>query len=185
MCISLATRSVNLPFPSSPHWVPTTTVAGTLPDANRGEIQPVRAVVQRVGWARVRVGGEVVGRIGAGLLVLLGVTHTDTEAEANKMAAKLWGLRIFDAGEAAMGAPVAEVGGDVLVVSQFTVYGDTTRGRRPSWSAAAPSHHAEPMVEAVVAALEAHGATVATGRFDTHMSVELVNDGPVTLVVEV
>ncbi len=145
----------------------------------------MRAVVQRVSRALVRVGDETVGEIAAGLCVLLGVTHSDGPAEAKRMAAKLANLRVFDDGAAAMNRSVVDVGGGVLVVSQFTLYGDTSRGRRPSWSAAAPPEHAEPLVDAVVAALREKGAHVATGRFRTEMQVALVNDGPVTVVVDV
>ncbi|MEA2827878.1 MAG: D-aminoacyl-tRNA deacylase [Actinomycetota bacterium] len=134
--------------------------------------------------ARVRVGGDVVGEIGPGLCVLLGVTHADTVAIAHAIAKKLWHLRIFADDAGAMNLPVADAGGAVLVVSQFTLYGDTSRGRRPSWVAAAPGPAAEPLVDEVVAELRRLGATVATGRFGAHMLVDLVNDGPVTLVVE-
>ncbi|MGH9012409.1 MAG: D-aminoacyl-tRNA deacylase [Acidimicrobiia bacterium] len=145
----------------------------------------MRALVQRVTGARVRVGGEVVGEIGPGLCVLVGVTHDDTEAAAARLAEKVWHLRLFDDDTGVMNLPVAAItGGEALVVSQFTLYGDTRRGRRPSWTAAAPPGQAEPLVEAFVAALRGLGATVATGRFGTHMSVELVNDGPVTLMIE-
>jgi D-aminoacyl-tRNA deacylase len=144
----------------------------------------VRAVVQRVTGARVRIDGQVVGEIGHGLCVLVGVTHDDTEANARAMAAKLWNLRIFADAAGVMNLPVADAGGEVLVVSQFTLYGDTSRGRRPSWVAAAPRPVAEPLVDAVVAELRGLGATVATGRFGADMLVELVNDGPVTLVVD-
>jgi D-tyrosyl-tRNA(Tyr) deacylase len=144
----------------------------------------VRAVVQRVIEARVRVDGEVVGEIGPGVCVLLGVTHDDTVATAHTMAEKLWHLRIFADDDGAMNLPVADVGGAVLVVSQFTLYGDTSRGRRPSWVAAAPGPVAEPLVDEVVAEFRRLGATVATGRFGAHMLVGLVNDGPVTLVVD-
>jgi D-aminoacyl-tRNA deacylase len=144
----------------------------------------VRAFVQRVTGARVRVGGEVVGEIGPGLCVLVGVTHDDTEAAAARLAEKVWHLRLFDDDTGVMNLPVATTSGEALVVSQFTLYGDTRRGRRPSWTAAAPPGQAEPLVEAFVAALRGLGATVATGRFGAHMSVELVNDGPVTLMIE-
>ncbi|HVF75895.1 MAG TPA: D-aminoacyl-tRNA deacylase [Acidimicrobiales bacterium] len=141
----------------------------------------MRAVVQRVAWARVSVDGAVVGSIdGPGLCVLVGVRRGDSAAAARKLAAKLWGLRIFD-GEVSVG----EVGGRVLVVSQFTLYGDVSRGRRPSWIEAAPPEEAEPLIEEVVAALRDLGAEVATGRFRAEMVVELANDGPVTLVVDV
>ena len=131
------------------------------------------------------VGGETVGAIGPGLCVLVGVTHGDTEATADKLADKLWGLRIFDDDARVMNRSAADAGAEVLVVSQFTLYGDTSRGRRPSWSAAAPPDVAEPLVERVAAELERAGATVARGRFGAEMEVALVNDGPVTLVIDV
>lgn len=139
--------------------------------------------MQRVTSARVTVGGSEVGAIGPGLCVLLGVTHADDLDRAERMAAKLWHLRIFDDDAGLMNRSVGDAGGEILVVSQFTLYGDTTRGRRPSWVAAAPPEQAEPLVEAVVAELRALGATVATGRFGADMQVALVNDGPVTLIV--
>ncbi len=145
--------------------------------------------MQRVLQARVRVDGDVVGEIGPGLCVLLGVTHDDTVAQARTMGARLWHLRIFGDDAGTMNLSLADTGGDaaggaVLVVSQFTLYGDTSRGRRPSWSAAAPRPVAEPLVDATVAELRRLGATVATGRFGAHMLVELTNDGPVTLIVD-
>jgi D-tyrosyl-tRNA(Tyr) deacylase len=145
----------------------------------------MRAVVQRVSRAVVRVGDETVGEIGAGLCVLVAVTHTDGPAQAGRMAAKLANLRLFDDGDAVMNRSVVEAGGDVLVVSQFTLYGDTRRGRRPSWSAAAPGDHARPLVEGVVAGLRELGLNVATGAFGADMNVELVNHGPVTVIVDV
>ena len=145
----------------------------------------MRALVQRVSRASVTVDGEVTGAIGPGLCVLVGVTHTDRADEARAMAAKLWHLRIFDGPDGRPDLAVGAVGGEVLVVSQFTLYGDTRKGRRPSWIAAAPPELAEPLVDAVCDALRALGATVATGRFRTDMAVELVNDGPVTLLLEV
>jgi D-tyrosyl-tRNA(Tyr) deacylase len=145
----------------------------------------MRAVVQRVRRARVTVGGEEVGAIGPGLCVLVGVTHDDTEAGARKLAGRIWGLRVFDDDAGVMNRAAADVGGEVLVVSQFTLYGDTARGRRPSWIAAARPEVAEPLVDAVVRALRELGAPVATGRFRADMQVELVNDGPVTLLLEV
>ena len=145
----------------------------------------MRAVVQRVTWARVRVEGEVVGEIGPGLCVLVGVTHDDDEAVARRLADKLWHLRVLADEEGVMNRSPAEAGGGVLVVSQFTLYGDTSRGRRPSWVAAARPEHAEPLVDLVADRLRELGAEVATGRFRTHMLVELENDGPVTLVVDV
>jgi D-tyrosyl-tRNA(Tyr) deacylase len=144
----------------------------------------VRAVVQRVTSARVRVGGEVVGEIGTGLCVLVGVTHDDTPADAERMSAKLASVRLFADDGGVMNRSVEEVGGAVLVVSQFTLYGDTSRGRRPSWSAAAPRPVAEPLVDALVAALRRSGLRVGTGVFGAAMEVELVNDGPVTILVE-
>jgi D-tyrosyl-tRNA(Tyr) deacylase len=145
----------------------------------------MRAVVQRVVRARVTVDGDEVGAIGRGLCVLVGVTHDDDVRAAAKLADKLWNLRVFDDPEGAMNLSAADVGGEVLVVSQFTLYGDVTRGRRPSWVAAARPEQAEPLVDAVVDALRNLGATVATGRFRADMAVELVNDGPVTILVEV
>jgi D-tyrosyl-tRNA(Tyr) deacylase len=144
----------------------------------------VRALVQRVTEARVSIDGDVVGEIGPGLCVLVGVTHTDTEAIADKLADKLWHLRCFDDADGVMNDPVAAVGGQILVVTQFTLYGDTTRGRRPSWAAAAPPEIAKPLVERCVAALRELGASVETGRFGADMAVALVNDGPVTLLLE-
>jgi D-tyrosyl-tRNA(Tyr) deacylase len=139
----------------------------------------MRGLVQRVTRASVRVDDEVVGEIGPGLCAFVGVTHDDDEATARKLASKLWHLRIFEDERS-----VADTTGAVLVVSQFTLYGDTSKGRRPSWLAAARPEHAEPLVDAVVAELRALGATVATGRFRTSMRVSLENDGPVTLLVE-
>jgi len=140
----------------------------------------VRAVVQRVSSASVTVDGRTVGAIGPGLVVLVGITHDDTAAQAAMLARKVHELRIL-AGERS----AAEVGAPLLVVSQFTLYADTRKGRRPSWSAAAPGPVAEPLVDAVVAALRQRGAPVQTGVFGAYMQVSLVNDGPVTLVLEV
>ncbi|MDP8988321.1 MAG: D-aminoacyl-tRNA deacylase [Actinomycetota bacterium] len=145
----------------------------------------MRALVQRVAWARVRVGGDVVGEIGPGLCALVGVTHSDDEATARALAGKLWHLRVLADAEGAMNRSLADTGGAVLVVSQFTLYGETRRGRRPSWVAAAAPERAEPLVEALVASLRELGAPVATGRFGASMQVELANDGPVTLLLEV
>jgi D-tyrosyl-tRNA(Tyr) deacylase len=144
----------------------------------------VRALVQRVTEARVRVDGQVVGEIGPGICALIGVTHDDTDVDARALADKIWHLRIFDDDQGTMNLPVASVGGAVLVVSQFTLYGDTRRGRRPSWIAAAAPDRAEPLVEALTARLAELGAAVATGHFRASMAVELVNDGPVTLLLE-
>ena len=141
--------------------------------------------MQRVARASVDVAGERVSQIGPGLLALVGVTHDDGPDEAAKLAGKLAHLRVFDDDDGVMNRSVLDAGGEVLVVSQFTVYGETAKGRRPSWIDAARPEHAEPLVDAVVAALRDLGATVATGRFRTDMQVELVNDGPVTLLLEV
>ncbi len=142
--------------------------------------------MQRVVSAQVTVDDQVVGRIDAaahgiphGLLVLVGVTHSDTEATARTLADKVWRLRILADERSA-----ADLRAPILVVSQFTLYADTTKGRRPSWSAAAPGVTAQPLVDAFAQALRALGATVATGRFGAHMRIELVNDGPVTLLLE-
>ncbi|MBQ1073659.1 D-tyrosyl-tRNA(Tyr) deacylase [Micromonospora sp. C31] len=139
----------------------------------------MRAVVQTVGRAGVTVDGELVGAIDDGLLVLLGVTHTDTVETARTMARKVHELRILDEERSA-----AETGAPILVVSQFTLYGDARKGRRPSWTAAAPAEVAEPLVTAVVQALRARGAKVQTGRFRAHMLVESVNVGPRTVLLE-
>jgi D-tyrosyl-tRNA(Tyr) deacylase len=130
------------------------------------------------------VDGECVGRIGAGLCVLVGVTHDDTPANARRLAEKLWNLRVMDDAEGVMNLSLADTTRAVLVISQFTLYGDTARGRRPSWVSAARPEHAEPLVDAVANELRSLGAHVETGRFRTHMMVELVNDGPVTLMLE-
>ncbi len=145
----------------------------------------MRAVVQRVTSASVTVDGPPVGVIGAGLCVLLAVTHDDDADRARRMADKLWHLRILADEAGVMNRSASETGGEILVVSQFTLYGDTSRGRRPSWVAAARPEQAEPLVGAVVGDLRALGATVATGRFGADMRLALVNDGPVTLIIEV
>ena len=140
----------------------------------------MRVVVQRVTAAEVAVDGEVVGRIDRpGLCAFVGITHDDTEAVARRMAVKLHELRILRDERSA-----AEVGAPLLVVSQFTLYGDTRKGRRPTWNAAAPGPVAEPLVGAVVAELRGRGAEVATGIFGADMAVSLVNDGPVTVLLE-
>ena len=144
----------------------------------------MRALVQRVTRARVTVGDELVGEIGQGLCVLVGVTHDDTDASAQRLAEKVWHLRVFDDDAGVMNRALADVGGAALVVSQFTLYGDTSRGRRPGWSAAAPPEQAEPLVSVFTMALTELGAAVASGRFGADMAVELVNDGPVTLLLE-
>ncbi len=142
----------------------------------------MRVLVQRVTSARVTVDGQTVGAIAPnpqGLVALVGLTHTDDAAVVRKMADKLWRLRILD-GELS----AADAGAPILVISQFTLYADTAKGRRPSWNAAAPGPVAEPLVNEFAAALRALGAEVATGRFGAHMQVELVNDGPVTVLLE-
>lgn len=144
----------------------------------------MRGLVQRVQRASVTVTGEVVGEIDQGLCVLVGVTHGDTVDHARKLADKIWNLRVMDDDAGVMNRSVADTTQQVLVVSQFTLYGDTSAGRRPSWIAAARPEHAEPLVEAVVARLRELGATVATGRFRTEMLVDIQNDGPVTVMIE-
>jgi D-tyrosyl-tRNA(Tyr) deacylase len=137
-------------------------------------------VVQRVSEASVRVGGQGVGAIsGPGLLVLVGVSHDDTAEKAARLAAKLWGLRILE-GEKSC----SDVSAPLLVISQFTLYADTRKGRRPTWQAAAPGPVAEPLVDAVVSSLRALGARVETGVFGADMKVSLVNDGPVTIILD-
>jgi D-aminoacyl-tRNA deacylase len=145
----------------------------------------VRALVQRVAEARVLVAGEVVGAVGPGLCALVGVTHGDDEAGARRLAERIGHLRVLADGEGRMERSLADAGGSVLVVSQFTLYGDTARGRRPSWGAAAPAAAAEPLVTLVAEVLRGHGAEVATGRFGADMRVELACDGPVTVLLEV
>jgi D-tyrosyl-tRNA(Tyr) deacylase len=145
----------------------------------------VRALIQRVAEARVRVDGEVVGEIGPGLCCLVGVTHDDDRDAALKLATKLWHLRIFADEKGHMNRSVADTSGDVLVVSQFTLYGDTRKGRRPSFIAAAAPDEANRLIEELVTELRRLGATVATGSFGANMAVELTNDGPVTLMLEV
>ncbi len=140
----------------------------------------MRALVQTVSRASVTVDGEITGAISGGLLVLLGVTHSDTAVTAATMARKVYELRILDGDTSA-----AESAAPLLVVSQFTLYGDARKGRRPGWSAAAPAEVAEPLVTAFVDALRSRGATVETGRFRTHMLVESVNVGPRTLLLEI
>ncbi|MGW1199577.1 D-aminoacyl-tRNA deacylase [Streptomyces sp. NPDC002536] len=141
----------------------------------------MRAVVQRVNGASVVVDGEVVGEIiGTGLCVLVGVTHDDTAAKAAQLARKLWSLRVLPDEKSC-----SDVGAPLLVISQFTLYGDARKGRRPTWNAAAPGDVAEPLVDEVVARLRALGAQVETGRFGADMKVSLTNDGPFTVLVEV
>jgi D-tyrosyl-tRNA(Tyr) deacylase len=143
-------------------------------------MRPMRAVAQRVSEAKVVVGGETVGAIaGPGLCVLVGVTHDDTKDKAAALARKLWTLRVLPEEKSC-----SDLGAPLLVVSQFTLYGDARKGRRPTWNAAAPRHLAEPLVDEVVAQLRALGATVETGVFGADMKVSLTNDGPFTVWVE-
>ena len=144
----------------------------------------MRAVLQRVTRASVRVDGETAGEIGAGLLVLLGVARDDAEEDARYLAEKVLNLRVFDDAEGRMNLSVSESGGSLLVVSQFTLYGDVRRGRRPSWSEAAPPEAARRLYEFFVAEARRRGARVETGSFRSMMEVELVNDGPVTILLD-
>src|SRR5437868_13771044 len=150
----------------------------------RGEAQAMRAVIQRVSRARVVVGEEVIGEIGRGLLVLLGVAKTDTAEQAVWLADKIVSLRIFQDSADNMNLGLMDVNGAVLVVSQFTLYGDCRKGRRPSFVDAAPPETAVPLYEAFINAVRANGIPTATGQFGAMMQVELVNDGPVTLIIE-
>ncbi len=145
----------------------------------------MRALIQRVGQASVVVGSETVGQVGAGLCVLLGVTHTDTSKTAHKMADRLAKLRIFADDSGKMNRSVADIGGEILLVSQFTLYADTKSGNRPSFGDAAGRQHAEPLVDEVITGLRAKDLTVASGRFGEMMQVNLTNDGPVTVTVDV
>jgi D-aminoacyl-tRNA deacylase len=144
----------------------------------------MRAVVQRVSRAKVTVTGEVTGEIGPGLMVLIGVADEDGQEDAGYLAEKLVGLRIFPDDEGKMNRSLVEVGGAMLVVSQFTLLGDCRKGRRPSFIKAARPEQAVDLYNAFVAEVRGRGVTVATGRFQEHMDVELVNDGPVTLLVD-
>jgi D-aminoacyl-tRNA deacylase len=144
----------------------------------------MRLVVQRVSSSRVTVDGSVVAEIGRGLLVLIGVTHDDTPEHARQLALKVVGLRIFGDEQGKMNCALADVGGAILAVSQFTLYADCRKGRRPSFDAAAGPEHARALYEEFVRAAAGQGVRVATGVFQAHMQVELVNDGPVTLVLD-
>ena len=144
----------------------------------------MRAVIQRVSRAQVSVGEEIVGKIDRGLLVLLGITHSDTPADARWLAEKIVGLRIFNDADGKMNLGLSDVAGSVLVVSQFTLYGDAQKGRRPSFIAAARPEQAIPLYEAFINGIKALGVPVETGRFGAMMDVELVNEGPVTLILE-
>jgi D-aminoacyl-tRNA deacylase len=144
----------------------------------------MRVVLQRVSRAAVTIGGDRVSEIGRGYLLLVAAGADDGEGEADRLAEKIVNLRVFPDSEGRMNLPLADVGGEVLVVSQFTLYGDVRRGRRPSWTGAAPPEAAEERIEAFARALEALGVRVARGVFRADMQVELVNDGPVTLVLD-
>ena len=144
----------------------------------------MRAILQRVSEARVQIDGAIVGEIGHGLLVLLGVTKSDTAEQARWLADKIVSLRIFNDAEGKVNLDVAEVGGAILVVSQFTLYGDCSKGRRPSFIDAAPPETAIPLYEEFINAVKAHGIPTATGRFGAMMQVSLINDGPVTLILD-
>ena len=144
----------------------------------------MRLVLQRVSHARVTVGGETTGAIGSGLLILVGVAAGDDVITAQRLAQKAADLRVFEDANGRFETSLLETAGEALVVSQFTLYGDVRRGRRPSWSDAARPELAEPLVEAFAAALEALGVRSARGRFGAHMEVALLNDGPVTLIID-
>lgn len=144
----------------------------------------MRAVVQRVSHAQVTVNGEVVGKIGRGLVVLLAVAHADTESDADYLADKAAGLRIFEDEAGKINLAAADVNASLLVVSQFTLYGDVRRGKRPSFDAAAPPQHARTLYEYFVERIRATGLVCETGRFQEMMQVELVNDGPVTILLD-
>lgn len=144
----------------------------------------MRAVVQKVSQSKVTVDGEITGEIGQGLMVLLGVTHEDTEADAKYMAEKIANLRIFEDDDEKLNLSVKDIGGAVLSVSQFTLYGDCRRGRRPSFTDAARPEQANALYEIFNAYLREEGVPVETGRFQTHMMVELTNDGPVTMLLD-
>ena len=144
----------------------------------------MKALLQRVSSASVTVAGEVVGEIGRGFAILLGVTHSDGEAEAAWLAQKVAGIRLFEDSQGKMNLGLADVGGEVLVVSQFTLYGDARKGKRPSFIDAARPEQAEPLVDYFVEQLRVQGLRVATGRFGANMLVQIHNDGPVTLMLE-
>lgn len=144
----------------------------------------MRAVVQRVSQGSVMVAGEVVGAVGKGYVILLGVAKEDTEADADYVADKVAGLRVFEDEQGKMNLSIQDVGGGVLAISQFTLYGDVRRGRRPGFDRAGRPEQAEPLYERFVARLREQGLRVETGRFQTHMAVSLTNDGPVTILID-
>jgi D-aminoacyl-tRNA deacylase len=154
------------------------------PPARKPDTILMRAVVQRVSRAQVTVDGTVVGKISRGLLVLLGVAASDANADADYLAEKIAGLRVFNDENGKMNLAAAEVSGAVLVVSQFTLYGDVRRGKRPSFDAAAPPEQARRLYEYFVNRIRAAGLPCETGKFQEHMEVELVNDGPVTILLD-
>lgn len=157
------------------------TVPGAI-EASNGEA--MRVLLQRVTEASVRIDGEQVGQIGGGLLLLIGVTHTDTKKEADFLVDKCVNLRVFDDDNGVMNRSLLETGGAILAVSQFTLYGDARKGRRPAYVAAAPGPVSEPLYNYFVEGLKARGVHVETGRFGADMAVSLINDGPVTLMLE-
>jgi len=144
----------------------------------------LRSIVQRVSWSRVEVEGQVKGQTGSGLCVLIGVTHEDGRQDVAWMAEKLANLRIFEDEQGKMNRSVKDIGGEILLVSQFTLYGDARKGRRPSFTSAAPPAQAEKLYSDLIAALENEGLPVATGVFQAMMQVSLCNDGPVTLIID-
>lgn len=144
----------------------------------------MKVLLQRVSQASVTVENEIVGEIGCGFVLLLGVTHTDTQQEADWLANKVAGIRLFEDDQGKMNASLADVDGEFLVVSQFTLYGDARKGRRPSFTNAARPEQAEPLVEYFCQKLREKGFTVATGVFGAHMQVDIHNDGPVTVMIE-
>lgn len=148
------------------------------------KVLEVRVLLQRVIEASVASDGELTGRIGRGLCAFVGVTHTDGELTATKLADKVWNLRVFEDSAGLMNLSVAETSREILVVSQFTLYGDSSKGRRPSFVEAARPEHAEPLIHLFCQRLESHGAKLGLGRFRTEMQVHIVNDGPVTLMIE-
>ncbi len=144
----------------------------------------MKALLQRVSHATVTVDGRIVGQIQRGFVILVGITHSDGQAEADWLAQKIVGIRLFEDGEGKMNLALNDVGGEILAVSQFTLYGDTRKGRRPSFINAARPRQAEPLFDYFVAQLRQHGFTVATGIFGADMQVDIHNDGPVTLMLE-
>ena len=144
----------------------------------------MRVLLQRAKWGKVTVAGQTIAEIGHGVVLLVGVTHSDTEAEARYLAQKIANLRIFEDEEGKLNLSLLDVGGEALVVSQFTLYADTRKGRRPAFVAAARPETARPLIERFAALLEAEGVPVQTGEFGAHMEVSLCNDGPVTIWLE-